>query len=70
MLPSLTLALDEITHELAYELRGWPVRRLGFGHESIAQFGFKLDSENGFFGHGSSRCKDDELYHYLRQLLD
>ena len=51
MLTRFPLALDKFTHELAHQLGGGPVGRLGFSHEGVAQIGFKLDGENGFLRH-------------------
>src|SRR5271157_1367615 len=54
MVPRLTLALDELVHELAYDLRGRPVHRLGFGRKGIPEIGFQLDREDGFLGHSAT----------------
>src|ERR1035438_3708797 len=54
MLPRLTLALDELTHECPNQFGGRPVSRRSFGSEGIAQIGFQLKGENGFLWHVSS----------------
>jgi hypothetical protein len=45
------------SHILAEQFPGdlgrWLVRCLGFGHELVTQFGFQLQSEDGFFRHNA-----------------
>jgi len=48
MLFGLLLRANEVAHELG----GRPVCGLSGCHEVFAQFGLKLQIENGFFGHG------------------
>ena len=41
----LPLPFDELAHQLAQHLGGWPVAGFGFGHELIAQLCFQLHRE-------------------------
>jgi len=48
----LLLLANEVAHKIAHDLGGRPVCGLSGCHEVFAQFGLKLQIENGFFGHG------------------
>ena len=52
MLSGLLLLANEVAHKVTHDLRGRPVCSLSGCHEAFAQFGLKLQIENGFFSHG------------------
>jgi hypothetical protein len=60
MLPHLALALDEIAHELTYELRSWPVGRLGLAMKASRSSASNLRVKTASLATAHSHGNDDE----------